>query len=415
MFTSENPRNFMIPTQEVTKFRIAAKRFFLTYPQCPLEAEIAVNQIVRKGFLKPKVVIFGRELHQDGNSHLHGYVEYPRKLNVTRPDYFDLQLNQLIGRPLVFHGNYQATRSAKRTVRYVVKGGAYFLTGISEEQLRAMIKPGGGEELAVKLLEVERIGDYHQVQREMPVFFSRHYKMIREYLSVLRINRQRDMIVPLRRSFQLDEPEGLDQVEARLYNWLQGNLNGEDRKRRTPQLFIVSPTGFGKTELVCRLSRHFSVYPIPNGEEFYDQWEDESYDLAVLDEFYGQKKVTWMNQWLEGSIMTLRKKGAQYVKRKNVATIVLSNQSLEECYWQVLGRRPAVFKALSKRVLELKLERKLHVFIDKVFPEPPQARSNRPASPTSPDVSPELLSPLPPQQPVVLAPEFTSLRLSDSL
>jgi len=51
-----------------------------------------------------------------------------------------------------------------------------------------------------------------------------------------------------------------------------------------------------------------------------------------MDEFKGQKTLQWMNEFRQGSKMTLRKKGSQYLKSKNIPVIILSNYSLSECY-----------------------------------------------------------------------------------
>ena len=66
-------------------------------------------------------------------------------------------------------------------------------------------------------------------------------------------------------------------------------------------------------------------------EEFYDQYSDD-YDLVVMDEFKGQKKITFLNEFLQGSTMSIRKKGSQGIKQKNLPVIILSNLTLETCY-----------------------------------------------------------------------------------
>jgi len=96
-------------------------------------------------------------------------------------------------------------------------------------------------------------------------------------------------------------------------------------------LFISGERNRGKTSLIEYLERSLSVYHIPHTEDFYDAYDDE-YDLAVLDEFKGQKTLQWMNEFLQGSRMTLRKKGSQHLKVKNMPVIILSNYSLGECY-----------------------------------------------------------------------------------
>ena len=73
------------------------------------------------------------------------------------------------------------------------------------------------------------------------------------------------------------------------------------------------------------------MYHMPTTEEFYDQYSDD-YDLVVMDEFKGQKTIQWMNQFLQGSPMPIRKKGSQGMKYKNLPVVILSNYRLSECY-----------------------------------------------------------------------------------
>lgn len=67
-------------------------------------------------------------------------------------------------------------------------------------------------------------------------------------------------------------------------------------------------------------------------EDFYDYYDDETFDLVCLDEFKGQKTMQFLNCFLQGGDMFLKKKGSQYHKRKNIPVIILSNWSLDDCY-----------------------------------------------------------------------------------
>ncbi len=369
------------------RFRIQAKSLFLTYPKCPIGVREALLMITSKKLCT--VCIVGQEEHQDGSSHLHVYLAYGSKIDITTMSYFDLSQGGV-----TYHGNYQATRSVSRTVKYVTKGGMYSLHGISEAEVQAIIRSKQGY-LSEKISRLDDYTDITKVCEDMPEFYFKHSRKIARYMTMRRQIRMRNSRIPIIRSFQQEEPEGLDFEEGRLYDWLRDNLGSGPRKRRKKQLYLWSETGFGKTELICRLAQHYSVYPVPN-EDFYDEWQDGIYDIAVLDEFIGKKRITWMNKWLEGQVMTLRKKGSQYVKYKNVPTIVLSNVSLEDCYRKVAVWGPAILEALRRRFVVIKLVRKMNYFIDQCLPlSRAKSISNRP--------SPELLSPTPPENRVLSA------------
>ena len=62
-----------------------------------------------------------------------------------------------------------------------------------------------------------------------------------------------------------------------------------------------------------------------------------------------------MNQWLDGQVMTLRKKGSQYLKTRNIPTIVLSNRTLTENYHQAAEKSSLILQALRTRFIEISL------------------------------------------------------------
>jgi len=64
---------------------------------------------------------------------------------------------------------------------------------------------------------------------------------------------------------------------------------------------------------------------MPTDENFYDFYDDEDYDLIVLDEFKGQKTIQDLNRWLDGQTLTVRKKGTQCMKFRNLPVIIVSN------------------------------------------------------------------------------------------
>ena len=66
-----------------------------------------------------------------------------------------------------------------------------------------------------------------------------------------------------------------------------------------------------------------------------DGFDPALFDLIVFDEFRGQKKITWMNSFVQGGTVPVRIKGSRGVKitdRDNLPVIVLSNYSIAECY-----------------------------------------------------------------------------------
>lgn len=106
-------------------FRINAKSFFITYPQCTKTKEEV------KAFLESKAplayYLIGRELHEDGNPHIHAVVTYKKKLNVKSNRYFDLD---------EFHPNVQAAKNMAALKNYITKEDLEPLTSdqLSDEE-----------------------------------------------------------------------------------------------------------------------------------------------------------------------------------------------------------------------------------------------------------------------------------------
>ena len=79
------------------------------------------------------------------------------------------------------------------------------------------------------------------------------------------------------------------------------------------------------------MSTRLNIFSIPTDEDYNDLYTDDC-DLAVLDEFRGQRTIQWLNLFLQGGMMPIKKKGSQYLKTKNVPTIILSNYPINEVY-----------------------------------------------------------------------------------
>lgn len=109
------------------KLRLNRKTFFLTYPQCSLDPECVLDWMLKKG---GEQIVVGREKHQDGNLHLHVFVQFEKKKNLKRADYFDIKgFHPNIGQDKSF-GNKDEKQSKKDMIAYVIKGGDYVEWGI---------------------------------------------------------------------------------------------------------------------------------------------------------------------------------------------------------------------------------------------------------------------------------------------
>jgi len=101
------------------KFRINAKSVFLTYPQCSLEKQILLNFLAS---LKHETayIIVCKEKHKDGTPHLHAVVNFKKKVDIRRNNYFDLN---------GFHPNIQSTKNINASIQYCKKENDFIEEG----------------------------------------------------------------------------------------------------------------------------------------------------------------------------------------------------------------------------------------------------------------------------------------------
>lgn len=92
------------------------------------------------------------------------------------------------------------------------------------------------------------------------------------------------------------------------------------------------------------------IYIMPRDEDFYDGYDDDDYDLCVLDEFKSSKTIQFLNGWLDGNPMPIRKKGSQGIKRKNLPTIIISNWPVEQNYKAAIEKNSSAVDSLIDRL-----------------------------------------------------------------
>nr|AEY75694.1 truncated regulatory protein [Cotton leaf curl Burewala virus] len=92
------------------RFKVQAKNYFITYPQCSLTKEEALSQIQAINTPSNKKYIkLCRELHEDGSPHLHVLIQFEGKFVCTNNRFFDLVSPT---RSAHFHPNIQGAKSS---------------------------------------------------------------------------------------------------------------------------------------------------------------------------------------------------------------------------------------------------------------------------------------------------------------
>nr|AFX60751.1 REP [Macroptilium yellow spot virus] len=102
-------------------FRINAKNYFLTYPQCSLTKEEALSQLLNLSVpTNKKFIKIARELHENGQPHLHVLIQFEGKFQCKNNRFFDLVSPT---RSAHFHPNIQGAKSSSDVKSYVEKDG----------------------------------------------------------------------------------------------------------------------------------------------------------------------------------------------------------------------------------------------------------------------------------------------------
>lgn len=105
----------------MVSFRVSAKNFSLTFPQCTATLEELHNHLLT--FI-PSYLVTSQELHEDGNTHYHAAIGFTTKKNIKNQRFFDY---------LTFHCNLQATKNVKDWIAYVKKDGIFLHFGLETD------------------------------------------------------------------------------------------------------------------------------------------------------------------------------------------------------------------------------------------------------------------------------------------
>nr|CAS97475.1 replication associated protein (Rep) [Pepper yellow vein Mali virus] len=103
------------------RFKINSKNYFLTFPKCSLTKEEALEQLLNLSTpTNKKFIKVCRELHTNGEPHLHVLLQFEGKYQCTNNRFFDLVSPT---RSAHFHPNIQGAKSSSDVKSYVEKDG----------------------------------------------------------------------------------------------------------------------------------------------------------------------------------------------------------------------------------------------------------------------------------------------------
>jgi len=311
-------------------FDFHARQAFLTYPRCPITPSVAAAAIVA---LLPGKIDYGlvcQETHTmedtEGASgqHLHAVLVFKKKFRTRNVRFFDLDLGENS-----YHPNVQRVRSLQHSIVYVSKEGNVVGIGCDPKLILEAAKKKTSVKTCVIAYKVMEGMSLKEINEEYPGFMLTNLNKVRDYVRWL--DGLKLMDAP-KKSWNGCVAGGTSPVSTKISKWLNSNLDMKEREPRKLQLWIFGPSATGKTNLLLHLLEHFNGYCIPYDAEWCDGYTDD-YDFAYADEFHGQRKITWLNQFVEGCPMPLRQRNSRpYIKKKNLPVIICANASIRDTY-----------------------------------------------------------------------------------
>lgn len=281
------------------KFRIDGKAFFLTYPQCPLDRDVVLEELRKRlvGHVIDSYCI-AREQHEDGADHIHALIVLDKRKNVHSPSYFDIGSH---------HGNYQTARNRVKVFDYLTKSDPTPLTNMSAESLK--IKNSNRAQIGKRILEGEDLKD---IVEEYPnLLFG--YKRLKEDLVAFKNDQKVYVDLP----FFLPNPWGFlmsgDQSVKKRHWWIYSDMPNR-----------------GKTTFARHLAKEYGAYVKSADFSYWNVTGKES--LIVLDDYNtAGMRFNALNQLCDG-FMEARVFMGGNVRIEPTLVIVLSNVKIVDLY-----------------------------------------------------------------------------------
>lgn len=282
----------------------------------------------------------GHENEEDPGVHFHVAFKVDKRWDFTSPDYFDSIFGQ--------HVHMEPCRDFLACVVYTAKDGDFCSKGIDLESIKEGMKTKKGVkhiEVAKTIIENPEITPEELID-QYPGYLIQHLNKVTNFQTFVQTSKQET-----KEYFGIDfSIRPTSNEEKLIRDWLSENLN-KKREHRQKQLYIYGPTKMGKTTLLMQLTELFKTYIVPDEANWWSNYNN-SYQLAIFDEFCGIKPVSQMNLFLEGSKVPLNQKGvSSVIKKNNIPVIICSNKSPEEVYFNTAKDHPLLMEAFLDRLL----------------------------------------------------------------
>nr|QSS76734.1 C1 protein [Tomato curly stunt virus]QSS76740.1 C1 protein [Tomato curly stunt virus]QSS76758.1 C1 protein [Tomato curly stunt virus]QSS76824.1 C1 protein [Tomato curly stunt virus] len=232
------------------RFQINSKNYFVTYPKCSLTKEESLSQLLNlETPTNKKYIKICRELHENGEPHLHVLIQFERKFNCKNHRFFDLVSPN---RSAHFHPNIQGAKSSSDVKSYIDKDGDTLEWG--EFQVDGRSARGGcqnANDACADALNADSAEAAMAIIREkLPKDFIFQYHNLKTNLDRIFQAPPEPYISPFSSS-------SFDQVPEELEEWVSDNVCGTAARPWRPNSIVIEgDSRTGKTMWARSLGPH---------------------------------------------------------------------------------------------------------------------------------------------------------------
>lgn len=314
----------------------------LTYPRCGVSPVRMLERLqhlaTAKSWADVKILVV-QEDHQQVDAegargqHLHCLILFSKKRHLRRANVlFDVEVD---GER--FHPNVQRCRSHSAWVKYLLKEQGpkawtpqdWDYVALSEERDKGRT---GKHDLIAKM--ILNGANWDDVLDAHPGYGMIHDRPIHSLISHVKQKTVAAQVPSDGYQFFLDwAPPAefflrLSPLAKRV--WLHFKRSFTMKEHFIPQTFLYGPPGIGKSFFLGKLMKLMRCCMIPL-EDWWDDFQDGFFHLAVLDEFHSSKPITWLKLVVDNVPTTIRQrnKGVAH-KTKPLAFLFLSNTPLRQ-------------------------------------------------------------------------------------
>ncbi|CAD90090.1 AC1 protein [Euphorbia leaf curl virus] len=231
-------------------FRLNAKNYFLTYPKCSLTKEEALSQLENlQTPVNKKYIRVCRELHENGEPHLHVLIQFEGKYQCTNNRFFDLVSPT---RSAHFHPNIQGAKSSSDVKSYLEKDGDTIDWG--EFQIDGRSARGGQQTANDAYAAALNAGSKSEALRVIKELAPKDYVL---QFHNLNANLDRIFTPPVEVYVSPFSSSSFDQVPDELEEWAAENVvSAAARPLRPKTIVIEGDSRTGKTMWARSLGPH---------------------------------------------------------------------------------------------------------------------------------------------------------------